>query len=546
MGKRHASPTRALALGILLLLLAFAPTGVAPAMNTQPLCLGYDLDAIVRPPGEIALRHVSLQLDPVGVPVEGTTRVLAACDSEQELELRTMVSPGEAFGFLALSGEDVQEAGSGVPALPEGEDQVVSFRIEFAIRWGGECEAPEGHATIAAQELNETYALPADAADPLCALLAGETRVDPVALLVEHVEDLLDLALEQAPWLSSSIAYATHALDVVTPEEIDVAGVRAAPNTDVLQLHAGDGQGYGASAGASGQASAGQAEVAVEAEVDTPHAETAPRVDGATGEPAPPAAAPTPAPTSSPAHAAATSRTQAREKPSPIASPTVPAPASPEWPRERSDPEPLAVVASAPPAPPSSEEGPARVAAVSIAARTTIERAGPDPAKASLVVAAGGALALVGFALYQRVQRPRALDHPGRAALYAAVEASPHALTAGELALLVYQQRKTAEYHLRYLARLGLLRTGRRDDGATIYHHPAAKPTSRPDPLGEALLGLVRARPGVTTAQAAAALSLTRPRAERRLRDLLVAGQLVAALDEGERKFFASDARLVT
>jgi predicted ArsR family transcriptional regulator len=148
------------------------------------------------------------------------------------------------------------------------------------------------------------------------------------------------------------------------------------------------------------------------------------------------------------------------------------------------------------------------------------------------------ALLLVALALYQRVARPLALRHPLRAAIVECLRTRPHALTAGEVAALVGAERKTVEYHLRYLARLGLLRTTR-ERGVVRHHAPGSPAAAPPDPLVARLLDLVSRQPGFTTREAASALGLTRPRAERRLKDLCVQGRLAARVVGRERRFFA-------
>lgn len=158
-------------------------------------------------------------------------------------------------------------------------------------------------------------------------------------------------------------------------------------------------------------------------------------------------------------------------------------------------------------------------------------------------LAAASLLALLAFALYHRIARPRALVHPNRAALHAACMARPAGATAGELATATGLDRKTAEYHLVYLVRLGYLHEDRAPDRPRRFGPPAARPAPAAQPLEAQVLALVRERPGVTTLQVADALGVTGSRVERRVKDLLLDGALESRVDAGTRTLYPAPAQ---
>lgn len=163
----------------------------------------------------------------------------------------------------------------------------------------------------------------------------------------------------------------------------------------------------------------------------------------------------------------------------------------------------------------------------------------PLAGPAAALAAGAAAILVAAFALYQRLARPRALDHEGRRALYDACAARNAPATAGELGALCGMERKTAEYHLTYLARLGVVLTHELPDEPRRYALPVVRRAPAGPSLDERLLATLRERPGVTAAQVADALGITRPRAERRLKELVVEGRASASRAQGQRTFEA-------
>src|SRR5207249_4568921 len=102
-------------------------------------------------------------------------------------------------------------------------------------------------------------------------------------------------------------------------------------------------------------------------------------------------------------------------------------------------------------------------------------------------------------------------------------------------------ERKTAEYHLRYLARLGHLRMEREPDGPWRYFPPAhARPATPPAPaLDESVLARIRERPGASAGELAQDLGVTRRRVDRRVKDLLTQGLVESRIEGGRRPLYA-------
>ena len=145
------------------------------------------------------------------------------------------------------------------------------------------------------------------------------------------------------------------------------------------------------------------------------------------------------------------------------------------------------------------------------------------------------ALLAAGFALYQRFTPDRSIEHECRARIYQLLTGHPEGATAGEVARLLGINRKTAEYHLNYLKRLGRLRTGSDESGARLY---GLKAIPERKPLVERLLLLVRQRPGLSVQEAADALGVCRSSADRHAKALVVQGTLESRLVQGERRLF--------
>lgn len=141
-----------------------------------------------------------------------------------------------------------------------------------------------------------------------------------------------------------------------------------------------------------------------------------------------------------------------------------------------------------------------------------------------------------------RIERPAALAHPARGLLHQACVASSFPATAGELGARVGIARKTAEYHLRYLARLGLVHEQGLADGRRVFSSAAVRAAPRVDPASAALMVAVRARPGASLTELGAALGLARGRIERRAIELLRAGRLESRIESGTRRLFPATA----
>lgn len=152
------------------------------------------------------------------------------------------------------------------------------------------------------------------------------------------------------------------------------------------------------------------------------------------------------------------------------------------------------------------------------------------------VSVAFGLVALLAVALYQRIAKPAALDHPQRAALYAAC--AKRSVTAGEAAQIVGLTRKTAEYHLLYLARLGLLREERTAVGVRRFAQSAVAKAPREEPLGDRILECLRVDSGRDTSDLAGALGVTRTRIDRAAKVLLLAGVVTSRIEKGARRFY--------
>lgn len=201
--------------------------------------------------------------------------------------------------------------------------------------------------------------------------------------------------------------------------------------------------------------------------------------------------------------------------------------------------EPGATHAAPPPAPPApTEPAPSAAPDLHVASWAPIlplPPLAPDAPAATLAVAGAATLA-VAAALYQRLRRAKALEHPARAALHAACAAREETGTAGELARATGLERKTAEYHLGYLARLGLLRAI--EGPPRRYATHAAASAGAPEPLDARLLAALDARPGLSAPALAAHLGETRARIDRRAKALVVEGALEARREKGARRFY--------
>jgi DNA-binding transcriptional ArsR family regulator len=181
--------------------------------------------------------------------------------------------------------------------------------------------------------------------------------------------------------------------------------------------------------------------------------------------------------------------------------------------------------ASSPPAAGPREPPPRVVSAQTVASGAPGSAAGGTAVAAAAVVAL---LALLGIALYQRVARPAALDHPMRSAAYAACLRHERGATAGEVGRALGIGRKSAEYHLLYLARVGLLRADASEGRPRRFAAPSVSPRPAAAPLPERVLDLVRARGEVRLSAIIVALDVKWSRADGCVKTLLLDGRLAS------------------
>lgn len=122
-----------------------------------------------------------------------------------------------------------------------------------------------------------------------------------------------------------------------------------------------------------------------------------------------------------------------------------------------------------------------------------------------------------------------------RATIHAALSARGGAATAGELGRALGMERKTAEYHLHCLVRLGHARVHRATDGVRRFSTQSA--LAAPD-LRDQVLACVRARPGLSTSEIARGLGVSHTRVDRRVKDLVLEGLVESTPQGGTRRIF--------
>jgi DNA-binding MarR family transcriptional regulator len=161
------------------------------------------------------------------------------------------------------------------------------------------------------------------------------------------------------------------------------------------------------------------------------------------------------------------------------------------------------------------------------------------PIVRKIATAAVAVAALIGMALYQRLSKPRALDHPVRQAAYRACVGMEKGGTAQEIAAQVGVSRKAAEYHLVYLVRLGFLQEIRSQEGPRRFATPLAalRPEARASPA-ERVIACVRANPGIRATQLAKMLAMHRTKADRHVKELLIDGLIESEGLDGVRRLF--------
>jgi predicted transcriptional regulator len=111
--------------------------------------------------------------------------------------------------------------------------------------------------------------------------------------------------------------------------------------------------------------------------------------------------------------------------------------------------------------------------------------------------------------------------------------------TAGELATVVGMGRKTAEYHLHYLVRVGQLRIDRVAGAPKRFAlHSVARPSPEPLPLGASVLARIHGRPGASATEIAQELGVPRLRVDGHVKDLLVDGRVTSRVEAGRRRLY--------
>lgn len=131
--------------------------------------------------------------------------------------------------------------------------------------------------------------------------------------------------------------------------------------------------------------------------------------------------------------------------------------------------------------------------------------------------------------------RAQAALPPRRALVHAGLASAGGARSAGELARALGMERKTAEYHLHCLVRLGLVRMERGTDGIRRFCLP--KVETGPD-LRDLVLARIRAQPGLSTGELGRALGVSHTRVDRRVKDLILQGLAESTPLDGTRRIF--------
>lgn len=506
----RARPALAVALVAIALVAPIAAALPAPAAMPE---------APAPPPECVALHLVVERGNATGSPVRFERETAdASCPLPRTLDVVLVADAAGVTGDVELTeprrpdgpaGSD----GAGIPGVASPEDgKVATVAFTFDVRVDEAC----AHARVTvraahavAPEVNLT--LPPHALDGACAL-AHQALPDAAAVAAAA----LDLAYAAGALV--------HAALPPPPALPDAAPARAAPAAPAPPRATGS---------ADAAVAPSRAAVAAVVQAATP-AGGANATAAAVVEPTPPSpdAATTDAP---PVH-------EAPRTPSPalharLARSTVPLPPTP--PVVHAEPLPATPAHDAP----EPAETEARVATARATAPPAAHAWRVAVGVAAAGTATGIALALAAIAMYQRVSRPRALAHPARAALHDALRARECSARVSELAREAGLTPKTAEYHLNYLARLGIVREVRVTDEPRRFCLPgradADAPTPRSD-LEARVVDAVAREPGTTAAAIARALGVTRPRVERRVMELLLAGRLRARVDAGARRLYAT------
>lgn len=161
----------------------------------------------------------------------------------------------------------------------------------------------------------------------------------------------------------------------------------------------------------------------------------------------------------------------------------------------------------------------------------------PMPSKE--IVVGGILLGFLGIALYQRFTPAAGAQHERRALLLNTLMGIPEGATAGDLGRLLGMNRKTVDYHLTYLVRLGKIRESIDETGARRY---SLRALPERKPLVERTLEVVRTRPGLSVLELSETLGVSRSAADRHTKALVIQGVLESRLVDGERRLFMATA----
>lgn len=506
-----------------LLIVALLALAVAPVPTASAIQLYESVPCLVV--GTAASIHVD-DVGEEGAPAASTRDLYAEhfpssrCRTHQQMNVSSDVGSAGARGLVAYTlgaapladAEEAKPLGLTPPAAPV-EPLQVELHIAFLAEWKGGCEDLVAWFEFDTGDGPARATAPTDPFRALCGLAHESGAPDPLpsALAIGRDAGEALLAAMPSPLLGEAVAAAA-ALAVPLGADPGAPVLAPADGTTVLAL--------GGDTDVAADVESVDASTILHARTPVVGSDPAARAHVEAGSPASPGRA-----TLSPMRA-----WRLGESP-PAFEPSVWIPAPPVVDEGATD------------APTPASPAPPPAAPRSSIAEVATQRATPPPEIPPVVAAAGvatgvAALVLLGIALYQRIARPAALAHPLRAALFEACRARGHAATSGQLALDVGAERKTVEYHLRYLARLQLLAIDLRPSGIALFRTPETRPGGAPDPVDDAIARFVRTNPGAGARGIAEALGMTRPRVERHLRALSTSGALEARASPDGRAWF--------
>jgi predicted transcriptional regulator len=158
-----------------------------------------------------------------------------------------------------------------------------------------------------------------------------------------------------------------------------------------------------------------------------------------------------------------------------------------------------------------------------LASRVPMDPAGGRLASTAILTGAalaGSALLIGALAMYHRIDSGEALESPARASVLAIVRRQDR-VAAGDVARELGVHPKTARYHLDLLVSFSLL--VRENDGT--YRLPGTRTPAAPSP-DDAIVETVRLRPGISMAELARVLAMSKSTAQERVTRLLLSNRL--------------------